>query len=418
MSKKRFSRMLAMTMAVMCMGLPIAAGAEFSYYTPDAGADWYQAMLQNAQLALGNNYRLLKVIERAKAGEKITVATIGGSITEGAGAASYSECWASRFAEGFRALYGAGDGSNIAFVNAGVGGTPSPFGWMRYEREVVKRVQDDDGLPDVVIIEFAVNDYGEVTKHRAYESMVKSILEQPNEPVVILLFSVFKTGFVLQSELAPIGARYDLMMVSMKDSAFPHVGQEWTAEQFFSDEYHPTSLGHGIMADCILSTIQAAAAQPASQTDIDLDVDPVYGLDYMGMRNIFGDSDVSDLAWDVGGFGHDDSSSYRNLPVGRVCGRNFHHNILDGDKPLTFTATFSKLLIAWKNANDASYGKAEVWVDGRRITAFTATSDAWGQSVVNFGYSSNEAAEHTVEIRMAEGDERKLFTITCISLVP
>ncbi len=415
--KKRLTRMLTLTLALMCAGLPLA-GADFGYYTPDADADWYQAMLADAQLNLGNNYRLLKLIERARAGEQVTVATIGGSITEGAGAANYSECWASRFAAGFRELFGAGDGSNVAFVNAGVGGTPSPFGWMRYEREVVNRVQDADGLPDLVIIEFAVNDYGEVTNHQAYESMVKAILQQPNEPVVILLFSVFQGGFVLQNELAPIGTRYDLMMVSMKNSAYPHVGKEWTAEQFFSDQYHPTSLGHGIMADCVLAAIRAAAAKTPDEADIALDVDPVYGLGYMEMRNIFGDSDVSDLVFDKGGFGHDDSNSYRNTPVDRVCGKNFHHNLLDGDRALTFTATFSRLLIAWLNTTDESYGDAEVWVDGRRIVTFSNTADAWGQSVVNFGYSSSEAAEHTVEIRMAEGDERKLCTITCIGLVP
>lgn len=414
---KRVTRLLAMTMAVLCMGMPLA-GAEFQYNNPDAGTDWYQAMLTNAQLSLGNNYRLLKLIERSRAGENITVTTIGGSITEGAGASVYAECWANRFAEGFRALYGAGDGSNVHFVNAGVGGTPSPFGWMRYQRDLVDRVTDDDGLPDLVVIEFAVNDYGEVTNHQAYESMVKAILEQPNEPVVILLFSVFRTGFVLQNELAPIGRRYDLMMVSMKNSAFPLVNNKWPAEAWFSDEYHPTSLGHGIMADCILSTVQAAAAQAPSETDIDLSVAPVYGTGYMNMRNIFGSSDVSDLTFDCGGFGHDDTNSYRNTPVGRVCGKNFHHNVLDGDRPLTFTATFSKLLIAWRNVNDPAYGEAEVWVDGRKIVTFHHTGDAWGQSVVSFGYSSNAPAEHEVEIRMAAGQERKLFTITCISLVP
>lgn len=417
MNMKRLSRILAMTMAVMCLSAPLA-GAEFAYFNPDAQTDWYQEMLQNAQLSLGNNYRLLKVIERARAGEQITVATIGGSITEGAGASSYSQCWASRFAAGFASLYGAGDGSNVSFINAGVSGTPSPFGWMRYQRDVVDRVTDEDGLPDVVVIEFAVNDYGEVTGHQAYESMVKSILEQPNEPVVILLFSVFREGFTLQSDLAPIGAAYDLMMVSMKDSAYPHVGKEWSAAEFFYDGYHPTSLGHGVMADCMLAAVQAAAVREPSETDIDLSVAPAYGTAYMGMRNIFGDSDVSDLAFDVGGFGHDDTAAYRNQNVGRVCGKNFHHNAVDGDTPLTFTATFSKLLIAWRNVNDSAYGEAEVWVDGRRIVTFHYTSDAWGQSVVNFGYSSGEAAEHTVEIRMAEGQETRKFTITCISLVP
>ena len=417
MSKKRFPRMLAMTLAILCAGMPLA-GAEFSWYTPDGDADWYQEILQDSQMSLGNNYRLLKVIERAKAGEKITIATIGGSITEGGGASSYPDCWACRFADGFRALYGIGDGSNVAFVNAGVAGTPSPFGWMRYERDVVGRVEDDDGLPDIVVIEFAVNDYAEVTTHRAYESMVKSILEQPNEPVVILLFAFFNSGFTLQDDLAPIGERYDLMMISMKNSIAPHLGKEWTSEEYFADGDHPTSLGHGIMADCILAAIQASAAQTPSETDIDLTVAPAYGTTFMGMRNIFGDSDVSDLVFDRGGFAHDDSNSFRNTPVGRVCGKNFHHNILDGDKSLTFTATFTRLLIAWRNVADEAYGSAEIWVDGVKKATLTGTSDAWGQSVVSMPYVSWEPAEHTVEIRMAEGDERKLFTITCISLVP
>ena len=38
-------------------------------------------------MRLGNNVRLKKVIERAQAGEPVTIGLIGGSITEGAGAA-------------------------------------------------------------------------------------------------------------------------------------------------------------------------------------------------------------------------------------------------------------------------------------------------------------------------------------------
>ena len=49
---------------------------------------------------------------------------------------------------------------NVKLVNAGVGGTPSTFGLMRYQRDVVERVTDPDGLPDIVIIEFSVNDWG------------------------------------------------------------------------------------------------------------------------------------------------------------------------------------------------------------------------------------------------------------------
>jgi hypothetical protein len=67
----------------------------------------------------------------------------------------------------------------VRFVNAGVGGTPSTFGLMRYQRDIADRVQDADGLPDLVIVEFSVNDYQEPTGHRCFESLVKTILSQP-----------------------------------------------------------------------------------------------------------------------------------------------------------------------------------------------------------------------------------------------
>ncbi|MBR4459003.1 MAG: SGNH/GDSL hydrolase family protein [Clostridia bacterium] len=415
-------KLISLLLVVMCMGLCLTGMGEKPmntdvYMGRDAADEWYLEMLADGLVRAGNPTRLQHVIERAKAGETVTLATIGGSITEGAGASQYKECWAYRFMLGMRALCGAGDGTNVRFVNAGVGGTPSTFGWMRYERDVVSRVQDDDNLPDVVVIEFAVNDYNEPSHHQCYEAMVKDILSQPNEPAVILLFSVFQGGFNLQDEIRKIGDTYDLLMVSIRDAAYPHVGKEWTEQEFFHDQYHPTSFGHAIMADCMLYGVQACAAQETPEKDIDLDVPPAYGLAYAHMTKVFGDSDTEALGISRGGFAHDDTTTYRNTPVGRVCGSNFHHNAKDGSEPLTFTAEFSRLLISWKNTTDASYGAAEVWVDGTRVATLRGQQGSWGQSETSLVFTRFQTGEHTVEIRMAEGSENKLFTITCIGIV-
>ncbi len=387
-------------------------------YEESAASDWYPALLEASHMRLGNNLRLKKLIERAQAGEKLTVATIGGSITEGAGAATYRECYAYQLYEGFRQKYGVDGGENIAFVNAGVGGTPSTFGYMRYDSEVVQRVKDDDGLPDLVVIEFAVNDGGEPTNHRCYESMVRDILSQPNQPVVILLFAVFDSGYNLQREIRKIGDAYDLMMVSILDGAFPYVGDKWTREAFFFDQYHPTSLGHRVMADCVLSTVEAAAAQPTSEQDINLDVKPAYGADFVGLRTILRKGGNAQAAVDMGSFAADDAGSYRNLPVGRVCGENFHHTGKDGNAPMTFTASFRNLMVAYRTLTDERYGNAEVYVDGERVAVLKANTGSWGQSVVDLVYDEETAREHTVEIRMAPGSEEKLFTITCMGYTP
>lgn len=376
---------------------------------------WYQELLRHAQVNLGNNKRLHKLIARARAGEQLTVATIGGSITEGAGADRYRECYAYQIYEGFRQRYGADGGSHVSFVNAGVGGTPSTFGWMRWQRDILDRVQDDDHLPDLVVIEYAVNDGGEPTIHRCYESMVKAILSQPNEPVVILLFSVFPTGYTLQNDFIPLGRAYDLMMVSMHDSAYPFVGTKWTKDAFFFDIYHPTTMGHKVMADCVLAAIEASAALPEAENDVDPAIPPVYGTDFVGMQRIFRDAWPEQIGLSVGAFDADDDSAYKNLPIGRVCGANFHHSGMSPEAPLTFSGTFKNLLIAYRTVTNNAFGRAEVVVDGRVTAVLEANTGSWGQSVVDLVYDAGEAAAHLVEIRMAPGDEGKQFTITCMA---
>ncbi|MDO5143264.1 MAG: SGNH/GDSL hydrolase family protein [bacterium] len=414
----RFQDVTILSVAITCSQAMLDGMDASVPYSEAVRQDWYSVMLKRSQLRLGNNRRLKAVTDRAKAGEKITIATIGGSITEGAGAKRYQECYAYRIYEGFREAYGREDGSNVAFVNAGVGGTPSTFGWMRYQRDIVDRVQDSDGLPDIVVIEYSVNDGGEPTNHQCFESMVRQVLSQPNEPVVILLFAVFQSGYNLQSELKKIGETYDLMMVSIKDGPFREVGSKWTEKGFFYDEYHPTTLGHAVMADCVLQSMADALAQPVAEQDIDLTAAPAYGDSFVGIRTIYKHGDNTDLALECGGFSLDDTGSYTNRPVGRVCGENFHHGRASGNEPLTFTASFKNLMIAYRTMNDASYGRAVVYIDGKPVRTLIGNTGSWGQSVVDLLYSANEATEHTVSIRMADGDEDKKFTITCMSYTP
>ena len=377
--------------------------------------EWYRQALEDSVMSTGNNARLKKVIARARDGEEITIATIGGSITEGAGAASYQECWAARFRVRFGTAFGTENGKNVHLVNAGVGGTPSPFGYMRYGREVVDRVpeQDPDRLPDVVVIEFSVNDWAEETGHRCFESMVKEILEAPNEPAVILLFAVFRDGFNLQNELKLIGRRYGLMMVSLKDGFYGRFGKEITKQEYFYDEYHPTSLGHRIMTDCLMQAVNMAAEAPEDEPQAP-DAEPVYGTDFMGLKTLFGDTETSEYTVERGGFASTDAGSYHNQPVGWVCGRNFFHNIADSMEPLTVKGTFRKCLIAWRAVNGSDWGTAEIVMDGKTVRKLKGGSGKWGQSEVVLVLDDAEEAEHTLEIRVME--KGKKFTVTAIGL--
>ena len=184
---------LASILAVMAM---LWGGLVMAEYAEEA---WYAEALKESRVSLGNNLRIKNVIARAQAGEQITVATVGGSITEGAAASSYEECWASQFARLFGETYGTDGGTNVALVNCGVGGTPSPFGWMRYGRDILARVPetDPDGYPDVVVIEYAVNDWAEPTGGRCYESMVKERSRMERVDLIVGVMGVVWGGLVM-----------------------------------------------------------------------------------------------------------------------------------------------------------------------------------------------------------------------------
>ena len=62
----------------------------------------YQKMLEKSLMRQGNNLRIKRAIEKARKGEEVTIAFIGGSITQGAGAIPINtECYAYKTFERF-----------------------------------------------------------------------------------------------------------------------------------------------------------------------------------------------------------------------------------------------------------------------------------------------------------------------------
>ena len=217
------------------------------------GSEEYRQMIARSCVSCGDGKRLRRVIEQAKSGREVTIAYIGGSITQGAGAVPiHTQCYAYQSYLRFQEI--CGNKENVRFIKAGVGGTPSQLGMIRFERDVLR-----DGIvkPDIVVIEFAVNDEGDETKGECYESLIRKAFKQPNEPAVILLFSVFANDENLQERMIPIGNHYHLPMVSIKNAVTEQFykkrdeGRVMTKNQFFYDIYHPTNAGHTVMADCL-----------------------------------------------------------------------------------------------------------------------------------------------------------------------
>ena len=210
----------------------------------------YEEIIKKSLVTKGNNYLIKQVLEKMRAGDQVIISAIGGSVTEGAGPAVYTEGYVYQFRDMFIEKYAA-DKSKVKFIPAGIGGTPSPMGLIRYEKDVVKAAGRN---PDLLIIEFAVNDWLECSKTRAMEKLVRTALE--NNTAVIMLYAA-ATYQNQQGQISPVAVFYKLPQVSIsKGLAGSGVNQEKDSKIYYSDFVHPTKDGHKYMARCIMNLLE------------------------------------------------------------------------------------------------------------------------------------------------------------------
>lgn len=380
----------------------------------------YQEMIARSLLNKGNNKRLKKAIDKAKRGDSVTVAYIGGSITHGAGAVPlHTNCYVYRSFELFKHSFAPDKDNSIRLVKAGLGGTPSELGIVRYERDVLRGGEVE---PDIVIVEFAVNDADDETKGNCYESLVLKALAADNKPAVILLFSVFVNDWNLQDRLAPVGWHYNLPMVSIKDAVLEQFqltkeqGNIISKKQFFYDIYHPTNAGHIVMADCLSLLFTVTDRSDADDEDISIAKPPVIGNDFMDIHLL--DRMNNDcIAWiDAGGFGATDRDLQLTEMDDHSYGtpqfpNNWMHKGETGILPFVMKIRSKRLILVFKDSGDPEFGTANIRVDGTLVQVADPLIVNWTHCHALLLYNEQDSGEHTVEIRMAEGHEDKRFTI-------
>lgn len=379
----------------------------------------YREMLRKSLLQTGAILRLKRVIERARRGEEVTLAFIGGSITQGAGAIPiHTQCYAWKAFERFCRLCGRGTQENIRYVKAGVGGTSSELGMVRYERDVCA---DGEIAPDLVVVEYAVNDEGDETKGCCYDSLVRRIFLSPQEPAVILLFAVFAYDWNLQDRLAPVGEAYSLPMVSIKDCVVEQFyrksgeGKVLTKNQFFYDIYHPSNYGHTVMADALEHLFRTVDRMPGAETEPDIRRIPApYGAEFETIRLLDRKNLPETIKIDCGDFSETDKELQaverdRNLYTTPEFPDNWQH--ISGPRPFVMEIDCSALVIVAKDSGSSAAGCAEAYVDGQLTRIINPREAGWTHCNALILFRGEERKKRRVEIRMQSGAEEKQFTI-------
>ncbi len=344
-------------------------------------------MIERSLLSQGNNYRFLKAVEKAKQGEEVNIAYLGGSITQGMNASPMeTSCYAYLSTQIFAEKY-ATDKEKVNCINAGIPGTPSTLGILRCEDDIISK------NPDIVFIEFAVNDASDSLSQEIYESLVVKLLNSESSPAVVLLFTVLENGYTCQENMSAIGEGYDLGMISVKNAVFTEIDAgRMTFADYASDEAHPSNEGHALVAEFIGNYFDKAYEKSADSS-YELPETPIVGTAFATLKNI---KDDSAFITDTGFFEYERLRCF-------TYSRGWQHKKSTDESALTFKLTFSKLILSYKQVNQETAGNAEVYIDGRLITTLHGyKSDAWGNIETDIVWNNYESSEHTVEIRMAQ----------------
>ncbi|MBR3267138.1 MAG: SGNH/GDSL hydrolase family protein [Oscillospiraceae bacterium] len=394
-SARRLSA-LASAAVLSCSALTGCGTGTSSKKEPETPEEFRAAMIERSVVSTGNTARLNKVFDRAANGEDITVAYVGGSITEGYAAGARSpKCYASVSAADFEKNYC--KGGKVICQNNGLSGTPSVLGNLRAASEVLP------SEPDIIFLEFAVNDGMETDYKVSYESLVRTCLEAENEPAVILLFTYMETGHTCQEQQQEIGKHYDLGMISVRDAILPEMeAGRMTWKEYGDDDVHPTVEGHALLGEFIAEYFRKAKAKKADAS-YRLPENTVYPELY---RNA--------ALYDAAGIPYRDGAWTPGTNDGYFKA-GFVYQPDEGNEPLTMTVTGKSLFLVYKKSGDKKYGMATVFVNGERAAIVQGYGvNAWGGPAVELIQTNGSVQEMKVEIKMLDDQTDKAFEVFAI----
>lgn len=352
-------------------------------YTETASSQWID-FYENSIYSMGNTYRLTKKLEAAENGEKLTMAYLGGSITEG-------KKYSTPFSNYVKSTFATG---GFTEVNAGLSGTSSVVGLVRSESNIVEK------NPDIIFIEFSVNDHEDIMYKKCFESVIKKFLDLPNEPAVIAIINRSKGGFSSQEQMVKVGKNLDIPIISMDNALTKAFNSGFlTTGDYFSDEYHPHDQGGQLIADCLGYFFRKAMKTENRSESYTVPTTAAYGTEYQTCKNV----DPKTLtnfnagSWTAGS-GYGGSA----LP--------YSYN-LNGGSPMTFKANGKGFIVVFK-ANSSGMGSIDVTVNGKTTKISGNKQYCWGGPDAELGYYQETSGELNVSISGSGS-----FTIWGIGLI-
>lgn len=356
-----------------------------------------EEMIKNSLVSKGDVTALTKVIEKAKSGQDITIAFLGGSITQGCNATKQENCYVSKTYSWFKNTF---SNINVKCINAGVGATGSIIGVHRVEKQVL------DYNPDILFIDFAVNDKNTIYDKVAYESLIRKILSQANPPAIIEVFMSNFDGSNVQDQQIEIGRKYNLPMISFRDTVHAEIKNgrfKW--EDVATDEVHPNDYGHFIISELLINFMKNIYnnLEDVQVKEIELG-EVVFGEKYIdGIINNNKNLKVTDII----GFTED--------PEGfQVFKNGWKFDSEKGERAsLSVEVKGKNIFLLYKKSIRETAGKIQVIVDNKEpILIDTYFKNGWGDySETKLLLEEESLDNHRIQINVTNEDKISQISI-------
>jgi len=353
----------------------------------------------------GNQGRLAKVFKKAQAGEKITVAYLGGSITQGSSAGD-KDCYARLTTNWLEEKF---PDAKIEYVRAGIGATGSYIGVHRANRDVLSK------NPDLIFIDFSVNDTTEHTERNinSYDSLIRKLWNHDTNPAIVTIAMTQEDGTSFQEYHSDICVAYKIPMISYREAILDVIDKGHIVWDDISDDnIHPNTPGHKVLTEIITAYLQDVIdnldtidSESESDLSVSFTENKYENADILTPENT---TPVDSTGWTT------ESNMFGNF--GGIWTVRSNDGTFDGVNPLKFEVEAKNIGIFYGKLTTKG-GRFDVVVDG--VVAKTINSDfagGWGsyveaEEVISF----DETGKHVVEIVPCTGD-KALINISAIAI--
>ena len=353
----------------------------------------------------GNQGRLAKVFKKAQAGEKITVAYLGGSITQGSSAGD-KYCYARLTTDWLIEQF---PDAEIEYVRAGIGATGSYIGIHRANRDVL--AYD----PDLVFIDFSVNDTHQYTERNvnSYDSLIHKLWKHDSKPAIVTIAMTQEDGTSFQEQHSDICLAYDIPMISYREAILDVINNKHIIWDDISDDnIHPNVPGHKVLTELITNYLQGVLDNIDS-----IDTESESDLSVPFTSNKYENADIltpeNTTPADMTGW-QTETAVFGNF--GGVWSARTADGTFSDVSPLKFEVEAKNIGVFYAKLTSKA-GMFDVKVDGEVVKTVNCDfTGGWGnyveaEEIISF----EETGKHTVEI-VPHATDKAIVNISAIAI--